>query len=221
MGCDIHFYVEKRVRGDVWRFVGGTEYEDRLYTCRNYDLFAILANVRNGRGFAGINTGDGFVPIDMPRGVPSDASTGYICEVNSWDGDGHSHSYFTVAELIAYDWTQETTHRGCVSAREFAHFHLSGKPNSWSGSVSGVGVEHVSNNEMLAFIQAGKDKFTWHDYHAMSKSGLIESSARKFTSIKWTEPYYESCSLFLSNTMPRLWSFGKPDDVRIVFFFDN
>jgi len=29
---------------------------------RNYDLFAILANVRNGHGFAGIKTGGGIRP---------------------------------------------------------------------------------------------------------------------------------------------------------------
>lgn len=41
---------------------------------RNYNLFSILANVRNGVGFAGCKTGEGFEPIAMPRGFPADAS---------------------------------------------------------------------------------------------------------------------------------------------------
>src|SRR5215469_11787636 len=34
-----------------------------LYGWRNYDLFAILAGVRNGSGFGGCDTGDPVVPI--------------------------------------------------------------------------------------------------------------------------------------------------------------
>jgi hypothetical protein len=39
---------------------------------RSYDTFAMLANVRNGRGFAGIKTSDGFPFIAEPRGLPDD-----------------------------------------------------------------------------------------------------------------------------------------------------
>lgn len=41
---------------------------------RNYDWFAILANVRNGRGFAGLYTGSGFDVIAEPRGYPENIS---------------------------------------------------------------------------------------------------------------------------------------------------
>ena len=34
---------------------------------RDYDWFSVLANVRNGRGFSGIKTGDGFSFISEPR----------------------------------------------------------------------------------------------------------------------------------------------------------
>ena len=50
----------------------GYNYEP--YGDRNYNLFAILANVRNGTAFAGCKTGEGFNPISNPKGVPSDAS---------------------------------------------------------------------------------------------------------------------------------------------------
>ena len=44
---------------------------------RNYDLFAMLANLRNGVGFAGRRRGEVLDPIDEPRGIPEDASPEY------------------------------------------------------------------------------------------------------------------------------------------------
>lgn len=74
------------------------------YTNRNYGLFAILADVRNGTGFAGVKTGEPTTPIDLPRGLPDDASEVYLAEVEHWGVDGHSHTYFTLAELLDHDW---------------------------------------------------------------------------------------------------------------------
>lgn len=44
------------------------------YHARNYNVFAVLADVRNGRGFGGHRTGSGFEPIASRRGVPFDMS---------------------------------------------------------------------------------------------------------------------------------------------------
>lgn len=41
---------------------------------RHYDVFSILADVRNGYGFAGVKTSSGFVPISDGRGIPDDLS---------------------------------------------------------------------------------------------------------------------------------------------------
>ena len=45
-------------------------------------------------------------PIDFPRGIPDDLSSGYKYITNRWDGDGHSHSYFTLHELLNVDWSK-------------------------------------------------------------------------------------------------------------------
>ncbi len=42
-----------------------------------------------------------------------------------------------------------------------------------------------------------------------------------YTSVQWQETYRRCAWDFLNNTLPRLQSVGPPDDVRIVFFFDN
>lgn len=79
------------------------------YEDRNYNLFAILGNVRNGHGFAGIATGEGYQPLTDKRGVPKDASTEYRELVAAWGVDGHSHTWMTLAELLDPAWQTKTT----------------------------------------------------------------------------------------------------------------
>ncbi len=131
MGCDIHFYTERFtssndyegprdiskdrnnkieeivdgkpsterwVSADKWVKEDGSwtvDWNKQYYGGRNYVLFSILADVRGGE-----------VPIDSPRGIPGDASIGYKYMCEKWDGDAHSHSYFTLDELLRVDWSQ-------------------------------------------------------------------------------------------------------------------
>lgn len=169
---------------------------------RNYDLFAILANVRNGYGFAGVDTGDGFNIIHAPKGVPEDATEPYRYQVNRWGADGHSHSWLTLAELEAFDWEQTTKHRGWVSAGEYIAFKAKGKPESWSGAISGRDIKHVSHEEMERRIAEG-------------------TAAQCFTKLEWGESYKDSAARFHQETIPALRELGDPEKVRTVFFFDN
>jgi len=237
MGCDIHLYVEAKENGkwvskDRWQpnpyWDAEEDSEGRkmekaesFYSGRNYDLFAILAGVRNGRGFAWVNTGDGFVPLSPPKGLPLDVSPEVQQESDNWDCDGHSHSWHTVADLLAYDWTQATTKRGYVNGPEF--FDWSGwkknrgqGPESYCGGVSGPGIQHVSVEEMEARIASLTEGI---DYHMRAKA--IESLQSVYAQVEWSTPYYRAAGSFLSETMPRLWRLGAPDDVRVVFWFDN
>lgn len=235
MGCDIHLYVERRVEGvwtpaDMWKPSKHAEdegrlsldYQDAFYHDRNYDLFAILADVRNGHGVAGVTTGLGFVPIAEPKGLPDDVSDVLKAESDYWDSDGHSHSWHTVADLMAYDWTQTTTHVAEIGGYDFWRWEQWSRrqgesPESYAGSISGASIEHISEDEMRAIItQAtdGLERDAW-------ESAVRRSTARKVTRIQWEQPYYKCCRRFLSDTLPRLWRLGAPEDVRIVFWFDN
>lgn len=103
MGCDIHgTFQRKTQRG--WQDVD-TEYEFN----RHYQLFAVLAGVRNGHGFASISTGDPVTPISEPRGIPDDF-TGDL-------GD-HSFSWLTDEEMLAYEFPR-VTHRGVITREQF------------------------------------------------------------------------------------------------------
>ena len=77
--------------GDYWNVI----YEKKFYSGRNYSLFSRLADVRS---YGEYNA------ISEPRGIPEDASFGYKYMCDQWGGDAHSHSYFTLKELLKYDW---------------------------------------------------------------------------------------------------------------------
>ncbi len=221
MGCDIHFYVEKRVDGkwlpaDKWEHDPDDEnpkrlrtpWRERFYDGRNYSTFSILANVRNGRGFAGIKTGDGFNFISEPKGIPEDACPEYKQECEAYGSDGHSHSFLTVAEIMAFDWTQTSTIEGELDGETFEKWERWGRnqgenPATWCGSTSGPRIKHVSEDEMRQLIKAGADL------------------TNTYTRCRWEQKYYQCAKAFLSETMPKLWRLGKPEDVRAVFFFDN
>jgi hypothetical protein len=230
MGCDIHLYVEQRKNGE-WlaadTFVVEDEYRTTVspsYSGRNYNLFAMLADVRNGRGFAGVKTGNGFAPIAEPRGVPDDASVEYKSQVAQWEGDGHSHSHHTLRQLLDYDWTQTTTLSGWCNALEWMKWSLYKRgeghgPDSYSGSVSGGSVKHTTAAEMDALL-APAAKASYQEREA-----LAEQFLHTYAHAEWSEPYYRAAGGFLSETIPRLLKLAGgvdgADDVRIVFFFDN
>lgn len=234
MGCDIHLYVEHKVDGiwqpaDKWkpseyeddRAQLEVDYNDAFYTGRNYDLFAILANVRNGVGFAGMGTGNGFKPICLPRGLPGDVTAPVKACSDSWGSDGHSHSYQTLAELLTYDWTQTTRHTGWVDVLTYGDMLQTGakRPKEWSGGVGGQDVKHVSAEAMAALIKKLKGDHRWWDV----RTEVAKQLSSYYTQVEWTEPYYESTAHFWATTMPRLLALAKGDyeSVRIVYWFDN
>jgi hypothetical protein len=102
VGCDIHIILE--AKNDEGRWVGmyhyngisaealgidGSDKQGRYaywkILNRDYDLFASLAGVR-GNG-------------PKPRGLPPDASELSRMTVDSWAGDGHSHSWGLLSEI--------------------------------------------------------------------------------------------------------------------------
>lgn len=115
MGCDIHEYYEIR-RNGVWEPADlhpvpdtsgmSLEEEDRIFEAhwghpldldRDYDLFALLAGVRNSIEIE---------PITTPRGLPDDLSAALQAiwtEVEVWC---HHPSWLTLDELLRFDWDQ-------------------------------------------------------------------------------------------------------------------
>lgn len=223
MGCDIHMRAEVR-RDGAWTPVG--EVFDSLwrdeaktaepYGGRNYDLFAMLADVRNGHGFAGIPTGEGFAPIAAPRGIPQDAHPETLEFARSYGVDGHSHSWHALADLRAYDWDGQSTVRyGVVPADEYERLRAEGAtPHSWSSAVSGPGV--------VTFSEQG-----YEDWKASGRPdpGLLGGEVKPRVRMMWRVSYRDAAGAAWFTAMERLASLvpqgGSESDVRIVFFFDN
>lgn len=97
--------IEKWVSADKWHcdvYDEGEEFEyvdwdnEPYYRGRNYYLFNILGGVRDYN--------DSVKQIAPLRGVPDDASDSYKFMVEQWHGDGHSHSYYTLEELLNVNW---------------------------------------------------------------------------------------------------------------------
>lgn len=119
MGCDIHMIAEKRSKydddKDGWVPMLTPMFKNRHYrpadaisdyNCpytfqpfddRNYELFSVLANVRNGYDIQ---------PISNPRGYPMDMHdvTGWL--LDGWDFVDHSPTWLSLEEVLAYDWSQ-------------------------------------------------------------------------------------------------------------------
>ncbi len=258
MGCDIHLFVEKNVNGywhpaDEWETeiaevangdhketVTYKSYKSLFYTGRNYDLFAILANVRNGYGFAGVDTGEGYKPMSEPKDLPEDVSE-YIAEYSAqWGMDGHSHSHHTLRELLEYDWTQETVKRGLTDLRSWVNWIEREKwlepgegPESYCGGVGGGNIEQLTPAAARNILNQAKDEMAKTKGERLYGDKWLDRveeifdryypNKQIYVQCEWGTPYYASCGHFWATTMPRLLHLadGDIDSVRIVFWFDN
>ena len=127
MGCDIHPFIEvynetsdkwhvlcgyERVYGDsdnfnkengvLWdaRNTNWSEYRNSSQGelgNRNYDVFAVLADVRN--------RGSAIIPICDPKGKPEDVNEFVGSELSLFEADYHSTSWHTFDDLL--DWWEE------------------------------------------------------------------------------------------------------------------
>lgn len=138
MGCDIHIYCEHRqeYRGkkewqsaDFFMVDSHRDYNVvEIYDGRSYDLFAILANVRNRSWIT---------PIDEPRGVPKDSCPQIMQEYVDWLGDAHSASYFTLRELMNNREKYRVVKRsGIISNKQNEELKNGITPNCWSQSTN-------------------------------------------------------------------------------------
>jgi hypothetical protein len=165
MGTDIHPLVQVRV-DDRWVNHewpdGSTRYRWDLteesplasrafmgLNARNYSLFAILAGVRNGFGFAGTRWGEPVEPIAPERGLPEDYSHvdvyGDDDELENWLGD-HSYTWMTLKEVL--DWPGwNSPMKKCGMVKKDVERDAVGRPTEWCGGVSGQGAEDYEFEE--------------------------------------------------------------------------
>jgi len=186
MGTDIHIVAEF-YKNDCWHLA-----ELELTHDRNYRAFAILADVRNGYGFAGFSTGDVLTPISEPRGLPDDMSPELRAKLepktdaedNAVDGlylGDHSFSWVTLKELLDYDLDVPVTVGGYVTEETARRYRETGEtPNTWAAWTPQPGFERI----------------------------------------EWQKPIRQMASL-IPRLIEEISILGDPQNVRLVFGFDD
>jgi hypothetical protein len=205
MGCDIHLHVEIKKKEHEWQMATKEltlhDWREKAvldqpwYSDRNYALFGILAGVRS----------NDIEPIAQPRGIPDDVSYEVDKEKSGYGVDGHSHSYLTLAELLAYNWDQI----------------LWNLTDVW-----------VPEKEYSEAQQEGRNPESWVDYD-LSKIAPDEKFVKTSFSITAREAAGKEFMEFIQEleklarqlriTSEHADGRHRPDPnrVRIVFWFDN
>ena len=245
MGTDIHAIVQRR-EGEGWVNVDMTWPETRYrfehpLLGRNYDAFAILGNVRNGTGFAGIYTSDGFDPISDDRGFPRDfivvGEDGYVrcdvhqikpdvlariddedfedpvwyCEVCTWMGD-HSFTWITARELIDYDWNAPVRKRMVIDWPTYKAWAIDGGREGFPRDWCG----DVSGAKV---VKIKEDSIAEYGTAFIDKQ--IADGNSVYVEAFHSYPRSMAARKLHDEVIPWLESLGDPDDIRIVMGFDS
>lgn len=171
MGTDIHGVFQRHdTATDKW-----VDVAHKFEMNRHYQLFAVLAGVRNGRGFAGIKTGEPVKPISEPRGYPEGFQVDdddhlvpaiecidprrakyhtpeYLEEgenpLRLWMGD-HSHSWLTADEMLGwYENAPTVIKTGIFSRANYESWDKKSPPDfGYCGGIDGLGVVVVNDNQ--------------------------------------------------------------------------
>lgn len=242
MGCDIHGYCEIYENGK-WEMAGGfnNKYSsDEPYEGRNYNLFSLLANVRNSGNIT---------PISLPRGVPKDASESYQRIVEECGSDGHSHSFLMLDELLLVDHDKLIEKKGIIGEKTYREAKKGVVPTSYCGGSSGPNLYVLTNDEMdlvlenrQSFIEQNLlrllyDKKRMWDFDCPAAKGVMEKIEKfnrgemEYGDIEFNTKYVWKTRLgeclgtdFFGETVPAMLAkspSGDSIDVRYIFFFDN
>ncbi|MEQ1675052.1 MAG: hypothetical protein ABL876_00045 [Chitinophagaceae bacterium] len=177
------------------------------YDNRNYNAFSVLANVRNGYGFAGVDTGDSWPYIQSGRELPEDACPEVIQYMSSYD---HDAGWITLEEFTKYDWSVARNKRGMVDKSQYLEWLTKGAatgtgPHSWCGDVSGAMIRHVDNETMSGLIQGVCP---------------VEVGKKYYTKVQWVQTARAACSDLIESMKELAGEVGERE-CRVHFYFDS
>ncbi len=231
MGCDIHIAIEAQDTDGAWREieyqldlrwwkdtppVDGYPVAPDVFRSRNYDLFAVLANVRNGRAFAGCLTGSGWPSIAPDRGLPGGFDIEQVApdhgEEAAWPDEEHGPRYLgdhsfrwvTLGELEAFDWDGVTSKQfGVVTAEEYERLRPGVAPEEYCGDITGDGI---------AVYEPGA-------YTEAKRAGRL--APRAHIRVTWGETAREATNDWAGAVLPWLRDLAASRPLRLVIGFDS
>lgn len=189
MGSDIHGVFQAKVNNQ-WIDIESNYEEDR-----HYQLFVVLAGVRNEYGFAGVPTGEPVTPIASPRNFPADFDLHLDKHGDKWMGD-HSHSYLSGEEML--DWYKNapvTKRYGVITREQYNKWDKVSEPEFHSGDVYGGSVIKISDTDF--------DRAAYPNYTHIR--------------VSWNSDLKKALAYFF-NEVQRL--VDKHGEIRYVFGFD-
>lgn len=202
MGCDIHFYVERKIdnkwvvqfspkdfsyRKDVW------------YDGRSYSLFGLLAGVRSRD----------ITPLAALRDLPEDCSEYIRKQHQEWDIDAHSASYYYLDELLKAS-KLSTTIYSFLSVKEYKEYKESNLTSSTVKYHDFYGCQDnifISNEEMDRIVELTA---------FLGESEYYTKISSQVPNIDIGDPYFWKISLPLIQKLD-----DNPKNIRCVFWFDN
>lgn len=196
MGCDIHGVWQAR-NGGEWVDVDGAYTHDR-----HYQLFAVLAGVRNNGEIEPIAQGRGlptdFLMIDREY-HPVDDDHG-----NAWMGD-HSHTWLSGEEMLAWRVNAPTIQRSGIIARaQYATWKKGTRPEgAWSGELFGSDIRTIDEIDMPTEEGWVRDALDTEWTHIR---------------VRWPENLGESLAYFFDEVKRLVELHGE---IRFVCGFDN
>jgi hypothetical protein len=131
-----------------------------------------------------------FESIAPPRGLPGDLSEPLRIWHAQNDGDTWSESWLLLKEMLEFDWQGKTIRRQAIVDARCAHL-----------------------------FAPGQKGFPYAQWPAGLGIGYAEAGSG--VQVTWEESYAEAVGpSFFKQVLPRLKSFGPPEQVRVVFWFN-
>jgi hypothetical protein len=241
MGCDIHMYMEKKV-GGIWAsadpMVTLFDWDEKPYRGvpsqhsvyqggRNYILFSVLAGVRS------------HYTVEQKfevKGFPKDASPNVRAIYERWGSDAHTPSYLTLKDLKSVDWDKEwfpLYYRVTKRQREFYKFLLQRRLNQKGKFVQGAWVSEIKPPYVMDFWLHEIVKEPWtNTLMELYTSDVAKEEGKVWTGgveeteeIMFPTPISIACEDFYRSVVQnKLEDFEpkvSPEDIRLVFWFDN
>lgn len=184
------------------------------FSSRNYLKFAILADVRNGYGFAGVKTFDPLPSIAPARGEPADITS----EARAKLSNEHSPTWVNLGELMDWPhWDGKLVHEGVVDEYTFLRSLITGEdPQSWSSSISGQNI--VTPEQYLALYGGPRELFS------KAQPRAYDSTKQYHIQYRWEVPLatagheIDEIITYMHDLIPRG---GSAADVRMIMDFDS
>ena len=184
---------------------------------RNYTLFAVLSNVRNNNGIRPLPFSENGVPEDPSPGVEKN------CSLN--DSDLHSHTYFTLEDLLAVDPNEiaEDHSEVILFADQYQIYKETGKAPEdaqeypWDHSEE---TREVTPEEMTMLLMSNDVKKLAKRRKSKDHDGEMIRMG-PYVKVVVPRSYKQIVPMLFEVVVPELQKLGKPDAVRVVIAYDN